>query len=321
MTRSLFSADSQQGYQPTQSTAKAFGDTLLKTVSRNRKSVVLDAHYSRFLSLGQFSRTFPDQYFDFGNSEEHMVDAAVGFSVRGHLPWVCAFAMFLTGKGWDQIRNSVCYPWLNVKLVAAHSGFSAAEEGATYQAFEDIAVLRALPNIKIVCPADAVETRLAVEAMMNDYSPTYLRLSHEQVPMVYDLSHKFELGKGHVYKAGTDVCIFSMGIMLHRALEAAEMLERDGVSAMVVNLSTLAPIDENLIVECAKQAQRVVTVEDHQIIGGLGSAVMEVLSTHYPMKVQRLGMSSYGESGKLEDLYRKYRLDGAGIYEQIREWR
>ncbi len=208
-----------------------------------------------------------------------------------------------------------------MKFIGSHNGLSCGEDGATYQALEDIAIMRSIPNMKIICPADAVETKQALDAMMNDFGPTYLRLHHKPLPILYDEKYKFEIGKGVIYKPGTDVCIFTMGAMVHTSLEAANMLEREGISTMVVNLPTIKPIDESLIVECAKQAQKIVTVEDHQIIGGLGSAVCEVLATHYPMKVKRLGMDSFGETGSAEDLYKKYHLDAQGIVETISNYK
>ena len=305
-------------YDEVASTAKAFGDAMLRLGSKYKNVVVLDANAGRFLNLGAFARAFPDRYFNFGNAESNMIGAAAGFTVRGKVPFLCSFSMFITGRAWEQIRNAVAYPHLNVKFVGAFSGILCGEDGATYQALEDVALMRAIPNMKVACPADGVETKQILEAMMNDYGPTYLRLANKPSVNLYDETHAFEFGKAHVYRAGTDVCIFTYGDTFHSSLKAAELLERDGVSTMVVNVSSLKPLDEAMVIECAKQASKVVTVEDHQITGGLGSAVMEVLSGSYPSKVVRLGMDGFGESGKSEDLYRKYRLDAVGIYEQVK---
>jgi len=305
-------------YDEVASTAKAFGDAMVKLAAKYKNVVVLDANAGRFLNLGSFARAFPDRYFNFGNAESNMIGAAAGFTVRGKIPFLCSFSMFITGRAWEQIRNAVAYPHLNVKFVGAFSGILCGEDGATYQSLEDIGLMRAIPNMKVACPADGVETKQIVETMMNDYGPTYLRLANIPTTNIYDEAHKFEFGRGHIYRPGTDVCIFSYGDTLHSALQAAELLERDGVSTMVVNISSIKPLDEDLIVECAKQASRVVTVEDHQVSGGLGSAVAEVLSDKYPSKILRLGMSGFGESGKSEELYKKYRLDAVGIYEQIK---
>lgn len=305
-------------YDEVASTAKAFGDAMVKLGTKYKNAVVLDANAGRFLNLGGFARAFPDRYFNFGNAESNMIGAAAGFTVRGKIPLVCSFSMFVTGRAWEQIRNAIAYPLLNVKFIGAFSGILCGEDGATYQALEDVALMRTIPNMKVACPADGVETKQVLEAMMNDYGPTYLRLANTPTTNLYDDERKFEFGKGHVYRPGTDVCIFSYGDTFHSGLKAAELLERDGVSTMVVNLSSIKPLDEALVVECAKQATHVVTVEDHQIIGGLGSAVAEALTANYPCKVTRLGMDGFGESGKSADLYRKYRLDAQGIYEQIK---
>lgn len=305
-------------YDEIASTAKAFGDAMVKLGSKYKNAVVLDANAGRFLNLGGFARAFPDRYFSFGNAESNMIGAAAGFTVRGKIPFLCSFSMFLTGRAWELIRNAVAYPHLNVKLVGAFSGILCGEDGATYQSLEDVALMRAVPNMKVVCPADGVETKQVLETMMNDYGPTYLRLANKPTINVYDDDRTFEFGKGHIYRPGTDICIFSYGDTFQSSLKAAELLERDGISTMVVNLASIKPLDEALVIECAKQAARVVTVEDHQITGGLGSAVAEVLSTAYPSKIMRIGMDGFGESGKSDDLYRKYRLDAIGIYEQVK---
>ena len=299
------------------STQKAFMDSMVKLGNRYKNFVVLDANVGGALGSQAFAKVFPDRHFHFGNAHQAMVAASAGFTVRGRVPFICSYAIPATGRSWDAIRNFLCYPNLNVKIVGISAGILNGEEGVTHQSLEDIAIMRSIPNMKVVCPADAVEARQALEVMMLDYGPTYLRLFHLPLPDLYDDTYKFVFGKGHIYKTGSDVCIFAVGTMVHTALDAAELLERRGVSTMVVNISSLAPIDENLIVECAKAVSHVVTVEDHQIIGGLGSAVTEVLSSNYPVKVLRLGMDGFAESGKVDDLYRKYRLDGTGIAEQI----
>jgi len=306
-------------YDEVVSTAKAFGDALMKLGAKYKNMVVLDANAGRSLNLAGFARAFPDRYFNFGNAESNMIGAAAGFTVRGKIPLVCSFSMFITGRAWEEIRNAVAYPLLNVKFIGAFSGILCGEDGATYQALEDVALMRAIPNMKIACPADSVQTKQVLETMMNDYGPTYLRLANSAMNNLYDDDRKFEFGKGDVYRAGTDVCIFSYGDSFHSSLRAAEILERDGVSTMVVNLASLKPLDEALVIECAKQASHVFTIEDHQVGGGLGSAVAEVLTTSYPCKLTRLGMDGFGESGKAEDLYKKYRLDPLGIYEQVRD--
>ena len=306
-------------YDEVASTAKAFGDAMIKLGAKYKNIVVLDANAGRFLNLGGFARAFPDRYFNFGNAESNMIGAAAGFTLRGKVPFLCSFSMFITGRAWEQIRNAVAYPHLNVKFVGAFSGILCGEDGATYQALEDVGLMRSIPNMKVAAPADSVETKQVLEAMVNDYGPTYLRLNNTPTVNLYDDDRKFEFGHSDVYKPGTDVCIFSYGDTFHSSLKAADLLERNGISTMVVSLASIKPLDKALIIECAKQSTEIVTVEDHQISGGLGSAVAEVLTSTYPCRITRIGMDGFGESGKSEDLYRKYRLDVQGVYEQILE--
>jgi len=295
-------------------------DALTRNSGRFRNVVLLNGNMSAAAGLQGFQKGYPDRYFNFGNAVETMFGAAAGFAVRGKIPFICSFALSASGKSWDQVRNFICASNLNVKIVGTHAGLLRAEEGVFHQALEDIAIMRSLPNMKVVCPADATEAKKAVEAMIMDYGPTYLRLVDQPLPDLYDDQYKFQFGHAHIYKHGTDVCIFATGIGFHMALEAAGMLERESVSTMVVNMSSIKPIDSNLIVECARQIPALVTVEDHNITGGLGSAVAEVLSEKYPAKLLRIGMEGFGESGKVDDLFRKYRLDAVGIMEQVKEW-
>lgn len=302
------------------STQKALTETLVKLGGKYKNFVVLNANVGVPLGLQRFEKAFPERYFNFGNASHAMVGAAAGFVVRGKIPFLCSYALSASGRNWDDIRNFLCSTPLNVKIVGIHAGLLNGEEGATNQSLEDLALMRSIPGMKVLCPADAAETEKAIEVMMLDYGPTYLRLMHLPLPSIYDDQYKFVLGRGNIYKSGTDVCIFAIGTGVHTALDAAEALERQGISTMVVNMSSLAPLDEDLIVECAKAVNHVVTVEDHQINGGLGSAVCEVLTTHYPMKVLRLGMDGFAESGRVDDLFRKYGLDGVGIAERVKDW-
>lgn len=303
-----------------QSTQKAFADAMVRNSGRFRNVVLLNSNMSAAAGLAAYAKGYPDRYFNFGNAVSTMFGAAAGFTARGKVPFVCSFALSASGKSWDQVRNFICGSNLNVKIIGTHAGLLRAEEGGFNQSLEDIAIMRSLPNMKVICPADARQTTKAVEAMVMDYGPTYLRLVNQPLPDLYDDQYRFTFGRGQIYKHGTDVCIFSLGIGLHMALEAANLLERDGVSAMVVNMASIKPIDADLIVECARQIPSLVTVEDHNVIGGLGSAVSEVLSDKYPARLLRIGMEGFGESGKVDDLFRKYRLDAAGIYEQVKEW-
>lgn len=299
---------------------KVCAEELVKMAGKYKNFVVLEANVGAGSGLQNFARQFPDRYFKFGNSVRVMIAAAAGFVARGKIPLLFAYAIPATGTAWDSIRNFICAQNLNVKIFGLHAGILNAEEGVPNQALEDVAIMRSVPNMKVVAPADAAETRQALDVMMLDYGPCYMRLMHLPLPKLYTEKHKFVFGKGDIYKSGTDVCIFSYGTTMHTSLDAAEILERKKISTMVVNMSSLAPVDDSLIVECAKAVDKIVTVEDHQISGGLGTAVCEILSTDYPSKVLRLGMDGYAESGKVDDLYKKFRLDGMGIAEQIEDW-
>jgi len=302
------------------STQKVFTETLIKLGSKYKNFVVLDANVSAPLQIAGFDRAYPDRHFKFGNAVRAMMGAAAGLTVRGKIPIVCAYALSVSGRVWDEVRNFAAYSNLNIKIVGINAGLLNAEEGVINQSLEDLAIMRSIPNTKVICPADAVEAKKALEFMMLDYGPCYLRLFNLPLPELYSDHHQFVLGKGHIYKYGSDVCIFAVGTGVHTALDAARILERKGVSAMVVHMSSLNPLDGDLVIECAKSVRYVVTVEDHQITGGLGSAISEVLTENHPCKVLRIGMEGFAESGKVDDLYRKYGLDGVSIAEKIEEY-
>jgi len=298
-------------------TREAFGDAVAKFGGRYKNVVVLDADLASSLKTQKFAQLYPERYLNFGIAEANMVTSAAGMSIRGKVPFACSFAMFITGRGWEFIRNSICYPNLNVKLVGSHAGILTGEDGATHQALEDIAIMRAIPNMKVICPADATETYMAIEEIVKDFGPTYIRLGRGAVPVIYDANHKFRIGYGDILTFGEDVCLIATGTMVSICLEVSKKLEDQGIHTTVINISTIKPIDDKLIVEYAKKTKMIVTVEDHGIIGGLGSAVMEALSETYPVKVRRIGMQKFGESGKPEDLYRKYSLDSEGVLRQV----
>lgn len=302
------------------STQKAFAESLVKLGARFKNIVVLNANSASAIGTQSFAKIYPERHFNFGNAFSSMIAAATGFTLRGKIPFVCSSSLAVSGKSWDQIRNYFCYANLNIKIIGTHAGLLNGSEGAMQQALEDIALFRSLQNMKIICPADAVETKKALEMMMLDYGSVYFRLFHLPLPDLYDEEYTFHFGKGHIYKYGEDICFFAVGTGVHMALEAAGILEREGFSVMVVNMASIKPIDQDLVVECAKQSKYLVTVEDHNIVGGLGSSVAEVLSTCYPAKLLRLGMSGFGESGNVDDLYHKYQLDGKGIVDQVQQW-
>jgi len=302
------------------STLEAFSDAIAAFGGRNKKVVVMDADTSIDSKTGKFENLYPDRHFNFGNAEANMVNTAAGFAARGKVPFASSHAIFITGKPWEHIRNSICLPNLNVKLIGTHAGILTGEEGAIFQALEDISIMRAIPNMKVISPADAVETYLAVEEMMKDFGPAYLRLGHLEVPVIYTNEHQFRIGYGDILNFGEDISLIATGTMVHIAMETAELLEKEkGIRAMVVNMSSIKPIDEKLILDCAKKTKTIITLEDHGTIGGLGSAVSEVVSEKYPTRVHRIGMEKFGESGKAPDLYKKYALDSQGVFEKILE--
>lgn len=302
------------------STLDAFSEAICTFGGRNKKVVVMNADTNLDSKTGKFENSYPDRHFNFGNAESNMVNTAAGFAVRGKIPFASSYAVFVTGKPWEHIRNSICLPNLNVKLVGTHSGLLTGQEGAIFQALEDISIMRAIPNMKVISPADAVETYLAVDEMIKDFGPTYLRLGHIEVPVLYSSDHKFRIGYGDILNFGEDICLIATGTMVHIALEVAKLLEKeDGLRAMVINISSINPIDEKLIIDCAKKTKLLITLEDHGIVGGLGSAVSEVVSENYPARVHKIGMEKFGESGKAADLYKKYALDVQGVYEKVAE--
>jgi len=302
------------------STQKAFVDSLVKFGGKYKNFVVFNSNIGSSLNLQKFAKTYPDRYFTFGNAGRSMFGASAGFATRGKVPFII-YSASAFGCSLDLVRNFLAFGQMNVKVVGINAGLLNSPEGAINQSLEDVSAMRSIPGMKVVCPADSMEVASLMEVMMLDYGPTYLRLMHLPLPVLYSDDYKFVFGKGSIYKSGSDVCIFAYGTSVHTALDAAKILEREGKSTMVVSMSSVSPIDEDLIVECAKAVSTVVTVEDHQIVGGLGSAVSEVLSTYYPMKVLRIGMNGFSESGRIDDVFRKYGLDGVGIAERITEFR
>ncbi|MAG08305.1 transketolase [Candidatus Woesearchaeota archaeon] len=325
-----------------QATRDGFGNALTK-LGKDKKIVVLDADLSESTRSKKFKELYPDRFFNMGVSEQDMIGTAAGLASSGKIPFACSFAVFATGRVYDQIRVSVAYSNANVKIVGSHAGLLTGEDGASHQATEDITLMRALPNMTVVQPADAIEAEKATEAISKYKGPVYLRLGRHKVPVIFDgLSHhhsktdgetnleemqkhfdkkyKFELGKGLTLKEGNDITIIASGVMLHKALEAAELLEKENIKARVVNIHTIKPIDEKLIIKCAKETKAIITAEDHSIIGGLGSAVAEVISENYPAKLKRIGLRDvFGESGKPEDLYKKFGMDVKDIVDAAKE--
>lgn len=295
-------------------TREAYGEALRELGGQNENIVVLDADLSGSTKTAMFKKEYPTRFFNAGIAEQSMIGTAAGLAAAGKIPFASTFAVFATGRAFEQIRNSVCYPKLNVKIAATHSGLTVGEDGATHQAIEDVAIMRALPNMSVIVPADAAEAKAAIRFAAEYNGPMYIRLGRSGVPDVFDETYEFKFGKASVLKEGTDVTLIGMGIMTASALEAAEMLAAEGISAAVLNMATVKPIDEEAIVAAAKATGAIVTCEEHNIIGGLGSAVAEVLAEKASARLVRVGVKdTFGESGKPADLLKKYGLTAADI--------
>jgi len=303
-------------------TRDSYGSTLVELGEKYDNLVVLDADLAAATKTGMFKKVFPERHFNCGIAESNMVGIAAGLAATGKVPFVSSFAMFVAGRAFEQIRNSVGYPHLNVKIGATHAGISVGEDGATHQCNEDIALMRTIPGMVVINPADDIEARAAVKAAYEYEGPVYLRFGRLAVPVINDSeTYHFELGKGVVLKEGKDLTIVATGLTVAPSLEAAQMLEKDGVNAKVINIHTIKPLDEELIVAAAKETGKVVTVEEHSIIGGLGSAVCDCLSEKMPTLTKKIGIRDvYGESGPALELLHKYKLDAEGIYSQIKEF-
>ena len=303
-------------------TRESYGNALKELASESAdKLVVLDADLSAATKTGIFKKAYPDRHFNCGIAESNMMCVAAGLSTMGLVPFASSFAMFAAGRAFEQVRNTIGYPHLNVKIGATHAGISVGEDGASHQCCEDFALMRSIPGMVVICPADDIEARQAVKAAYKYEGPVYLRFGRLAVPVFHSEDYKFEIGKGVVLREGKDVTIVATGLCVSSALEAADMLAEDGIEAKVINIHTIKPIDSDLLVEAAKETGKVVTVEEHSVIGGLGGAVCEVLSEKYPVPVKRIGVNDvYGESGPAVKLIEKYGLDGKGVYASVKEF-
>lgn len=303
-------------------TRQSYGDVLLELGAEHDDFVVLDADLAAATQTGRFKEAFPDRFYDVGIAEANMMGVAAGIASTGRTVFVSSFAMFAVGRAWEQIRNSIAYPHLNVKICATHAGISVGEDGATHQALEDMALMRVIPEMTIVCPCDDIEARAAVRAIYELDGPAYLRLSRLAVPVVCDSipNYSFELGHGFVARRGSDVTIVACGLTVQAALDAAEILAAEGIDAEIIDMHTIKPLDVDLVAESAAKTGHVVTCEEHSIIGGLGGAVCEALAEHCPVPVHRVGLNEiFGESGPALELLHKYGLDGEGIAASVRE--
>ena len=303
-------------------TRESYGNALIEIGKENPNLVVLDADLAAATKTGMFKKVFPERHIDCGIAESNMAGVAAGLSLTGKIPFMSSFAMFAAGRAFEQVRNSIGYPHLNVKIGATHAGITVGEDGATHQCNEDIALMRTIPGMVVMCPADDVEAKAAVRAAVEYDGPVYIRFGRAAVPGINDTpDYKFEIGKGTVVREGTDVTIVATGICVDSALGAAEKLAAEGISAEVINICTIKPLDEDIIIKSAKKTGKVVTAEEHSVIGGLGSAVCDALCKSYPTPVYKIGMQDcFGESGSAAALVQKYKLDAQGVYEQVKEF-
>ncbi|BFK82613.1 transketolase family protein [Clostridium baratii] len=302
-------------------TREAYGKALKDLASTNENIVVLDADLSKSTKTADFKSVAPERFFNMGIAEGNMMGVAAGLSTCGKIPFVSTFAMFAAGRAFEQIRNSICYPKLNVKVCATHAGLTVGEDGASHQAIEDISLMRSIPNMTVINPADAIETDAVIKAIAEMEGPCYVRLGRLAVNNVNDAAtYKFELGKGITLKEGNNVTLVATGIMVEAALEAAEMLAKEGINARVINIHTIKPIDREILVNAAKETGAIVTAEEHNVIGGLGSAVAEVLTEECPVPVLKVGVQdTFGESGKPNELLEAYGLTANNIVEKAKK--
>lgn len=305
----------------TTSMRNTYGDTLVKLGAIYKNLVVLDADLAKSTQTIRFGKAYPDRFFDMGISEQDMISTAAGFAASGMSVFASTFAMFGSGRCWEQIRNSVCYPNLPVKIVVTHGGLSVGPDGPTHQACEDIAIMRALPNMKIIVPTDSVETEKIIEFLVNYYaSPVYVRLARMNTPVIFDDNYKFNFGKGIKIKEGSDITIISTGTMLFNVLKADEILKNFGIFPEIIHMPCIKPIDAELIIDSVRKTGKILTIEEHNIIGGLGSAVAEVLVENYPVKLSRLGVKDlFAESGEPHELFEKYGLSENHIVEEVKK--
>ncbi len=303
-------------------TRESYGNALKELAANGADNlVVLDADLSAATKTGIFKKEYPNRHFNCGIAESNMMCVAAGLSTMGLVPFASSFAMFASGRAFEQIRNSIGYPHLNVKIGATHAGISVGEDGASHQCCEDFALMRSIPGMTVICPADDVEARQAVKAAYALEGPVYLRFGRLAVPVFHDESYKFEIGKGEVITQGTDVTIIANGLMVAEAIEAEKMLKADGISAEVINIATIKPLDKELVAASAKKTGKVVTVEEHNIIGGLGEAVCSALAEECPTPVKRIGVNDeFGHSGPAKDLLKQFGLSAENIYNVTKEF-
>ena len=301
-------------------TREVYGDTLSELGAVNKNIVVLDADLSGSTKTSVFAKKFPDRFFNMGVSEADMMGTAAGLSTCGKIPFASTFAIFASGRAWEQVRQSIAYPKLNVKIVASHSGITVGEDGGSHQAIEDIALMRVIPNMTVIAPCDGIETRSVIQEIVKYNGPVYVRVARGKSPVVLPEDYKFTIGKGVVLRDGKDAAIIANGLMVSHALEAAEMLKKEGLHIRVINMSTIKPIDRDLIIKAAKETRAIVTAEEHSIIGGLGEAVAGAVAEECPVPVKKVGIQDkFGQSGLAEELLAHYGLMPKDIAEAVKE--
>ena len=303
-------------------TRESYGEELAAVGADNANVVVLDADLTKSTKTAVFAKAFPERHINCGIAEANMTSIAAGMATTGKIPFVSSFAMFAAGRSYEQIRNSIAYPKLNVKIGATHAGITVGEDGASHQCVEDLALMRAIPNMVVLNPSDDVEARACIRAAVDYVGPVYMRFGRAAVPVINDYpEYKFEIGKGTIVSEGSDVTIVATGVCVDSAMQAAELLKADGINAEIINICSIKPFDGELVAKSAKKTGAVVTVEEHSIIGGLGAATCEALAELCPTRVKRLGMQdTFGQSGTAEALMAHYGLDGAGVYKSIKEF-
>ncbi len=302
-------------------TRDSYGAALVELGATCENLVVLDADLAGATKTGTFQKAYPERHYDFGIAEANMISAAAGMSTAGLVPFASSFAMFAAGRAFEQVRNSIGYPHLNVKIGATHGGISVGEDGASHQCCEDFALMRSIPGMTVICPADDVEAKAAVKAAYEMEGPVYLRFGRLAVPVFHSEDYKFQIGKGEIVKDGTDVAIIANGLLAYEAITAAEELAKDGINAMVINMATIKPLDNELVLAAAKKCGKIITCEEHSVIGGLGEAVCSLLAEQLPTPVKRIGVNDeFGHSGPAVDLLKQFGLSAENIVKVAKEF-
>lgn len=301
-------------------TRQSYGEALVELGKQNPNVVVLDADLAGATKTELFAKQFPDRFLDIGIAEQDLMATSAGLATCGKIPFASTFAVFAAGRAYDQIRNSICYPELNVKIVATHAGITVGEDGATHQMLEDLSLMRTLPNMTVMCTSDDTETKWAIQEIANMQGPVYLRLARMATPILYEKGEEFTIGKAKQIGNGKDGTIFATGVMVAEAVKAQKLLKEEGIDIRVVDVHTIKPIDEETIITCAKETKKLISIEDHNIIGGLGSAIAEVLTEKYPTKLIRMGVpDTFGKSGTADKLMQYFHLTAEDIVKKIKE--